>query len=187
MIGRAYSRFTYNPSFIAGVCIALFGAWFIWQATLLREGPGYAVIGPRVFPLIVGIGFAVSGLTLLISALRPPPSETQHSSDVRPPEADGSTLSTQHSSDWSTLLAMAALLAGYVVMFRPVGFLITSAAFLVGGAWALGSRNWLRDVVVGVALSVVTFAVFTRLLGLELPAGPLEEPLRALVSISAEE
>jgi putative tricarboxylic transport membrane protein len=68
-------------------------------------------------------------------------------------------------------------------VFLHLGFIISSAAFLVAGAWVLGSRSWPRDVAAGLLLSLVTYVVFTRLLGLDLPSGPLEEPIRALETL----
>ena len=153
---------------VAAGAIVLFGAWVLWQAMQLREGPGYAAVGPRTFPLIVGVGLLVSGLALLWGSVHGRPVEPGAGSEAAAP------------TDWRTLLTMAALLLGYVFLFQPLGFVLTSALFLIGGAWALGSRAPIRDVVCGVALSLATFFVFTRLLGLELPAGPLEAPLRAL-------
>jgi putative tricarboxylic transport membrane protein len=160
---------------VAGAAIALLGGWFLWQAVSLREGPGYAAVGPRVFPVIVGLGFLVSGLPLLLSRGRrarahAPPDESADT-DLAPP------------IDWPTLASIAVLLALYIALFLHLGFIISSAGFLVGGAWILGSRSWVRDVAAGFLLSVATYVVFTKLLGLELPAGPLEEPIRALEAL----
>ena len=66
---------------IAGGLIALFGAWFLWEATILREGPGYVAVGPRVFPLIVGAGLLLSGMAVLLGDLRRrPDAELPHKS-----------------------------------------------------------------------------------------------------------
>src|SRR5262245_38931263 len=58
----------FNPDLLAGIAIVAFGIWFLWQASLLREGPGYAAVGPRVFPVIVGIGLLLSGLGITLVA-----------------------------------------------------------------------------------------------------------------------
>jgi hypothetical protein len=55
--------------------------------------------------------------------------------------------------------------------------------FVPACSWALGSRALVRDVVVAVVLAIVTYVVFTRFLGLELPGGPIDEQLRALANI----
>ena len=43
-----------------------------------------------------------------------------------------------------------------------------------GAAWVLGSRHWVRDLAIGVALSVGTFYGFYVGLGIPLPAGILD-------------
>ena len=149
------------PDALAGLITVIGGGWFLWQAFELREGPGYAAVGPRVFPTIVGLGLLLGGFALLLSARR-------------------AVRSTEPSVDWPTLGGFAALLAVFIALFQTLGFLIAAPLFLVAGARILGSHSLGRDVISGVLLGVVTYVVFTRLLGLELPAGPLEEPIRAL-------
>jgi putative tricarboxylic transport membrane protein len=159
---------------LAGAAIVVLGGWVLWHAYGLREGPGYAAIGPRVFPVIVGAGFLASGLAVLASGWR-----------SRRPAASDEPHEQETALDWSTLAAMGALLAVYILLFAPLGFIVSSAAFLIAGAWALGSRSQVRDLIVGILLSGLTYVVFTRLLGLELPEGPLAEPIDALQQLIA--
>jgi putative tricarboxylic transport membrane protein len=149
------------PDALAGLITVIGGGWFLWQAFELREGPGYAAVGPRVFPTIVGLGLMLGGFALLLSARR-------------------AVRSAEPPVDWQTLGGFAALLAAFIALFQPLGFLIAAPLFLVAGARILGSQSLVRDVVSGVLLGLITYVVFTRLLGLELPAGQLEEPIRAL-------
>ncbi len=155
---------------LAGVAIAVFGAWFLWQAASLREGPGYAAVGPRVFPVIVGVGLLLSGLALLITGGAGTRSSVASLDDG---EAEASIV-------WTSLAQVAALLAAYVAAFVPLGFIGSSTFFMVAGARSLGSRRWVRDLTVGLLLSATSYGVFTFLLGLELPGGPMEKPLRSL-------
>jgi putative tricarboxylic transport membrane protein len=171
-----------SPLLAAGVAVALFGAWFLLQATQLRAGPGYAAVGPRVFPTVVGIGLIASGLAVLLGALRRSPA-TAPVLEVDTTDPLGTETDTE--TDWPTLGIVAALLAVAIALFQPLGFVITSAAFLVACARALGSRSLLRDGAAGVGLAVVTYAVFTYLLGLELPDGPLAILLLPLPLLSS--
>ncbi|MBA2449689.1 MAG: tripartite tricarboxylate transporter TctB family protein [Chloroflexi bacterium] len=165
----------------AGV-VVLLGVWTLWQAMELRQGPGYAAVGPRIFPMVVGVGFLVAGAALLLGGLRrgdpalapaPPPASLAKPTATSADDAldeDPSAAPT----DWPTLAGVAALLAGYVALFLPLGFIISSALLLVGGARVLGSRSPIRDIAAGVLVSLAAYLVFTRLLGLELPPGPLD-------------
>lgn len=170
---------------LAGGAITLLGAWFLWQSLELREGPGYAAVGPRVFPVIVGLGFVASGLAVLVSGLRRAAATASgapagHLAEADEPVGEGEA---REPTDWRTLVAMAVLLAAYLVVYLPLGFILASALFFVAGSWTLGSRSPARDVVAGALVSLVAYVVFTRLLGLELPAGPLEGPLRTLQAL----
>jgi len=168
----------------AGV-VVLLGVWTLWQAMELRQGPGYAAVGPRIFPMVVGVGFLVAGAALLLGALRrgdpalapaPPPASPAERAATPPDDALGGLDEDPSAAptDWPTLAGVAALLAGYVALFLPLGFIISSALLLVGGARVLGSRSPIRDVAAGVLVSLAAYLVFTRLLGLELPPGPLD-------------
>jgi putative tricarboxylic transport membrane protein len=154
--------------------VTLFGAWVIWQATLLREGPGYAAVGPKTFPLIVGVGMLLSGLALMQERLTRSPSQDRELDETGDAVAP---------ADWRTLLLVATFLAGYVVLYLPLGFVLSSGLFLPACAWALGSRAPTRNIIVALALALVTYLVFTRLLGLELPGGPIDGPLRDLANL----
>jgi putative tricarboxylic transport membrane protein len=130
----------------------------------LSEGPGYAAVGPKTFPIIVGIGIVLSGLGVAL---------TRNSDGPAPDEG-------LESHDWRTLGLFAALLALYIALFLILGFVLCSILLVVAGARILGSHSWRRDLIAGVGLSLTAYLIFTMLLGLELPAGPLELPLQLL-------
>ena len=158
---------------IAGLAIVLFSAWFLWQATTLRAGPGYAAVGPKTFPIIVGLVLLGSGLGVLLGLWR------DGRREVPPTEAEGPDAEVVEGAegvgtDWPTLLGVAGLLAAYIALYKALGFILASIVLLPAGARVLGSRAPLRDLLAGVGLSLAIYVVFTRLLGLELPAGPLE-------------
>jgi putative tricarboxylic transport membrane protein len=59
------------------------------------------------------------------------------------------------------------------VLIEPLGYVVASALFFPFGARVLGSCSPRRDLVAGVALAVAVYLLFTRLLGVPLPPGPL--------------
>ena len=68
---------------------------------------------------------------------------------------------------------MAAFLAN-VVLIEPVGWWFSGAVLFWGCAYALGSRRYVRDVVIAFALSFATYYIFAAGLGIGLPAGILQ-------------
>jgi putative tricarboxylic transport membrane protein len=86
----------------------------------------------------------------------------------------GEDIDLSHPSDWRTVLLLIAAFLANVVLIDRVGFPISGAVLFWGSAYALGSRHWLRDPLIALALSVITDLIFARGLGIGLPAGPLE-------------
>ena len=71
-------------------------------------------------------------------------------------------------------LALTALaLLGYFLAFVPLGFILSSVAFLVVEARILGSRALVRDVIASVALVLALYVLFVYFLTVRLPQGPL--------------
>ena len=68
---------------------------------------------------------------------------------------------------------MAALVGGIVIV-EPLGFPLAAAWVFVMSARAFGSRQWLRNAVIGVVLGLLVYLIFARALGVTLPGGPIE-------------
>ena len=143
----------------------LFGILIVWQTTLIRLTPAYSKVGPRVIPYIVGAGMVVVGVWLAYEALTGRMSlGTTESEDADP------ALPT----DWRTVGLLALALLVYLLLIERAGFIIASATLFVMAAFAMGSRRLARDIAIGIVMSTVLYVVFSRGLGLSLPAGILE-------------
>lgn len=136
--------------------IVLFGIAYLWGAQQIRETTTYSAVGPRFFPNALGIGIILSGIWLFLMPGAPPAPES--------PE----TLSL----DWLSVASMAVAVVAYVLLFKPLGYIISTALMVVAGAQILGDRHHLlRDSIIGVGLAVTVAFVFGRLLNISLPPG----------------
>lgn len=125
------------------------------------ESP-WAPSGTRFFPLAVSIGLILFSLAFLARVTVWP--DTELGAHAAKEAAE---------TDWMVPALVAAGLIGYVALIEPLGYIVASTLFFPFGARVLGSRSLLRDVVAGAALSVAVYFLFTRLLGVPLPPGPL--------------
>ena len=150
---------------LLALAAVVFGILIVWQTTLIRLTPAYSKIGPRVIPYIVGAGLLVVGVWLAYEALTGRASiGTAESEDADP------TLPT----DWRTVGLLALALLAYLLLIERAGFIIASATLFVIAAFAMGSRRLARDIVIGVVMATILYLVFSRGLGLSLPAGILK-------------
>lgn len=129
----------------------------------IRVLPVYSRIGPRFFPYLVAGAALLCGILLLIEALR---------GHRAPPEA-GEDVDLSVRDNLRPVLVIAAGLALGAALMKPAGFVLAATLIFVAVALAFGSRYYLRDLLIGLALSLVAYLSFTRLLDLTLPAGVL--------------
>lgn len=140
-----------------------YGAYLMVGAGRIRVLPVYSRIGPRFFPYLVAGAALLCGVLLLIAALRGERAEPEGGEDVDLSAKD----------NLRPVIVIAAGLALGAVLMRPAGFVIAATLIFWTVALAFGGRNYVRIAVVGLALSLVSYLSFTRLLDLTLPAGIL--------------
>ncbi|MFC8509184.1 tripartite tricarboxylate transporter TctB family protein [Streptomyces sp. NPDC057411] len=124
-----------------------------------QRGP----VGPRTVPLVVGTGLLLVAVLLAVDVLRGGRGEAEGGEDV----------DLSEPGDRRTVLLLAGVFLGFAVLIGPVGFPVAGALLFWGSAYALGSRHPHRDPLIAAVLSLLTYAVFDRLLGVPLPGGPL--------------
>lgn len=143
---------------LAGLLV-LIGGYTVYDATTLNVGFGDPV-GPRAFPYVVGSVLLGLGILLAIATAR---------GDV--PEADeGEDVDLTHPPDWVTLAKLVAVLVFTILTIGVLGWAINGAILFAGAAWALGSRTLIRDVLIGIVLSVGSWYAFY--VGLDIPLSP---------------
>lgn len=125
---------------------------------------GYAGVGARFFPLVVGVGLALLGAGLLGDAWR----DGFFGLD----EARAAATPTH----WRAFAWASGAIIAAGLLIQGAGFVIACTVLFVAAARAFGDRRFLRNALTGLVLSAVIFAAFNYGLGLTLPAGILPLP-----------
>ena len=137
------------------------GSFVIYETQNIAETQGYAQIGPRLFPYLIGVGLALCGAVLGWEALsggwRHVPLDDAH---LRP--------------DWMAFAVISAGVILHMVIIGWAGFILASILLFVLVARGFGSRKSVRDAIIATILAFVVFFLFTKGLGLTLPKGPFE-------------
>jgi putative tricarboxylic transport membrane protein len=141
---------------LLGVALVVAGLFFFWGTTEIHVAPTYSRVGPRVFPFAVASGLVVLGILYLLESWR----------GVQTP-AD------EHSVSIWPLSVISAAIVLDALLFEWLGFILSSTLLFLLVAIGFGSRMYLRDLVVGFALSVAAYVTFVHGLGLRLPTGIL--------------
>lgn len=144
--------------------VIVLGLVVLWQTRDIRISPMNAKIGPRVIPYIVGSGLVVVGIWFAVDVLRGNVMAATGADDAEDVDVDATT-------DWRTVAAIAVSLGAYLALLERAGFIAASSLLFFGAAAGMGSRRFVRDAAVAVALSVAVYVLFTRGLSLRLPEG----------------
>jgi len=139
---------------LAGALLILIGiAVIVWSVrlqvgTLLRPMPGF-------FPFLVGSGIIALSLILLVRGWM------------------GRTAAPKAYGNWKRPILMVACLAVYSIVLDPLGYILSTIFIAAVTFRILGVPSWKVIGAGSLVLSVSVYLLFTRLLGVELPAGVL--------------
>jgi putative tricarboxylic transport membrane protein len=150
----------------AGAAVTLFGAFALWKAFEIEQPTAYRPMGPRVFPVLISVALIVLGVLFVVETLR-----------GADPEVEQHVATELRTADHFQVVLVVGLLVAYTLAFDRLGYVVATTVFLPAAARILGSRQVLRDVVVGVAVAIAAFVVFTKLLSIDLPTGVMGDVL----------
>jgi putative tricarboxylic transport membrane protein len=121
-------------------------------------------VGPKTVPYIVAGLLVVCAVLLAINVLRGGQGEAEGGEDV----------DLTHPADWKTVLPLAGAFILNILLIDWAGWVISGTVLFWGSVLALGSRHYIRDGIISLALALLTFYGFYLGLGIALPAGLLE-------------
>jgi putative tricarboxylic transport membrane protein len=145
--------------------LVIVGGFLVYSALTLPAGFAKVdPVGPKFFPLVIGIAALVLAVILAIAIPRGSVGEADAGEDIDP-EAPG---------DWRTVGLLVALFIAMILLVNPLGWVVMSTLFFGGAATILGSKHYVRNIVIGLILALASFYAFYSGLGIPLPAGILD-------------
>ncbi|AQW50802.1 tripartite tricarboxylate transporter TctB family protein [Streptomyces violaceusniger] len=145
---------------VAALLFLAAGVAVLGWAFAIPEGAIDQDVGPRAFPLLVGVGLCVAASVAVVQAFR-------GSDPVQAEQAREEARLTE----WRPVAALLALLVGYLFALAPCGYWQSTAVLFALVARVLGSRRLLHDALIGLVLALAVYFLFDRLLGIHLPPG----------------
>lgn len=118
------------------------------------------IVGPHLFPYIVSIGLIAVGLSLLREAVS---GHVAHE--------------TGFELDWRAVGLASGGLVLQMLLLEKLGWIVATTLMFVLATLAFHERRVVISVLIGLALTVLTFMIFTYGLGLDLPLGSVFEAL----------
>ena len=139
---------------LLGVCLAYgFAAWFTMDGNLapfMKRNP----IWPSTFPKVISVLGILATLTILLDFEK---------ADSKEADIDYRRL-TEYNLGQALLLL--GLMVAYALCLRPLGFLISTSAFLILGSYILGERKWHIMLPVALIATVSVWYLVQEVLGI---------------------
>ncbi len=144
-----------EKDFWSGLMFLVFGIGFAWGATVYSFGSS-ARPGPGYFPFGLGILLALLGALILFESLT---IEVEGGDRIGPwPVKQGA------------IIMFSVVLFGLLLPF--LGMAITLPVLIIAGSMASGEFNWKEVALNTVILTVGSWAIFIKGLGLTIPLWP---------------
>lgn len=141
-----------------GIGLGVLAGGIAWNTSGLTGG-AYSRVGPAAFPYAVAAALGLLSVSTIVAACR-----------GRFPERDRDEL--------PPILWIVGGLLAQLLLLEPLGFSIATGLLFAATARAFGRGPLWKSLPMGILLSLAVWVIFTRLLRLSLPVGPLEQLLR---------
>jgi putative tricarboxylic transport membrane protein len=125
-------------------------------------------LGPKAFPALVGGGLILSALLLLLETWNKRRALADATTE---PATEPRGKDEKHL--YLVLIAMVAWSGLYYFVFETLGYVLATPIFLFGLLSYFNRRKHLTNVLVALGFTAIVYLLFSILLGVPLPAGPL--------------
>ncbi len=141
--------------------LLLASVFLLWSAYGIENpfGPN-GLSAPRSIPLATTFAMVISAAVVFYKTSRLPLDRTETViKDILPP----------------VVLVFALFLIAYGILLRPLGFLPTSALFLISAVKILAKRGWVWTLTVSLGSLIVIWLIFRIVFSVLMPAGIVPE------------
>ena len=148
---------------VAGGFMFVFAVGYLAAAFAIPESSfENTPVGPKAVPIAIGVALATASLALAIRGFVWGRSRRDAASaDEAPPQ------------DLRKLGVVALMLLGYILIFVPLGYALSTFLFMLAATTYLDREHWIRNLVYAIVFSVVVYSIFVYVFGVQLPAGIL--------------
>lgn len=148
---------------LLAVFIIALGSAYIYGTKFIRVVSGGQAdpLGPRVFPILIGIIAITAGVMLILESIR-----KQRSGE------NGQPISAIPSQPVAVTALFAWMLL-YYLAFEPVGYLLSTPVFLFGVMTFFNRGKWMVNTITAVLFPLAIYTGFTQLIGKDLGEGLL--------------
>ena len=150
---------------IGAILFLALGIWAWFQTGKFQEVKG-SYVQPSTFPRIMIVGLLIFAVLLVIQSLW----KLSSMKDTDPLAEPAKSIN---------FIKDKSVAAG---LFQPLGYVLSSFLLSMVIMYLIGKRNWVQMVLVSILVPLVMWAIFYKLLAVNIPMGPISF-LRTLIDM----
>ena len=154
---------------IASIVAAAFSLAYFVVAFFIPVPPLKQQLGPDAFPKGIGVAMLILSGIYVLQQLRGGVKEDEERAVII-----GAEEKIQGKVNLKRIGFILVLMAFYAFVFERLGYAISTFVVFMAGVLYLDRRHLVRDGIIAVIASFVLYYVFTSVLRVQLPAGPLK-------------
>lgn len=160
---------------IGSLIFLAIGVWAWFQMANLQEVKDtYAQ--PSAFPQAMIAGLLIFSVILLVQsilALMSMDPEKERKEGGHPLAEKTASINVVKDKGVQAALLVIALCVGFVLLFKPLGYVLTAALISAVIMYLIGKRNIVQMVLVSVLVPLGMWLIFYKVLSVNIPLGPL--------------
>jgi putative tricarboxylic transport membrane protein len=118
-------------------------------------------MGPRAFPVLLGIALAIGAILLLVETIR-----SKRQADEQEKKPQGET--EEHPR---VLWAVIAWTIVFLLIFEPLGYIVSTTLYILPLMVCFNPKKWWANGVTSVLFPIGVYILFVKFLGVMLPKG----------------
>ncbi len=159
---------------IASIVLIVFSLAYLAGAFAIPMPALKQQLGPNAFPIAIGFGMLMLACVYAWQQFRGVTTKETEEEIEKRAAIIGAEGKIEKKVDLGTMGYILGLMLLYAYFFDILGYAISTFLMLMAGALYLDRRNLVRDAVIAVIASFVLYYIFTLVLRVQLPAGPLK-------------
>ena len=145
------------------VCTLILAGLYFYSTEKLPSLEIGDPLGPKAFPRLLGVFLVLTAAILLFEILRARKAKAPRAAATEP-EKQSAVFVVGGVALWTLL---------YFFMFERLGYILATVAYLVVLMNYFNRGKWIANVVTAVLFPIISYVMFTKLLGVNLPPGIL--------------
>lgn len=141
---------------IATLTFLAIGVLFMIESLRISKSAYGSVVGPNVFPFLLGLILVLLSVKLLFETMRYP-------------STHGEKQRMQYKKFWTIFITAIF----YAILLEPIGYVITTFLFLIIGFQTMEKGSIWKSIIIAACFSLGVYGLYVKMLQGTLPSWPI--------------